>query len=128
MQLRNGASLVMIGVLALCLVVPGCLVDQAARQKADARALGTASAQADVANGILKQKEYPPLPYSLQQINYIRLLKSECGVEWDVVNGVPDSPALRAEVAAYNDVMRGEIARKFGADIFQKLHERAEGK
>ena len=93
-----------------------------------AKEKGAREAAAEIAAGRLKIKEYPPLPYSLQQINFIRLIKSECGVAWEVVKGPPDSPALRAEVAAYNDAMRGEINKKFGADIFQKLREKAEQK
>jgi hypothetical protein len=120
-----------IGVLAVCFAsVIGCEEARRARvaeATAEANAKGTQAAEADVANGVLKQKEFPPLPYSKQQIDFIKLLKSECGVAWEVVQGPIDSQPLRAEVAAYNAVMRREIERRFGADIFQKLRERAEG-
>jgi hypothetical protein len=129
--MSNSASRVALALLAIGLAsAGGCLETKAARQQAEtdaARAKGTLEAKQDIDRGVLKQKEYPPLPYSLQQINFIKLIKSECGVEWQVVNG-PDSPALRQEVAAYNDAMRGEIQRRFGADIIQKLHEKAEAK
>jgi hypothetical protein len=93
-----------------------------------ARTRGAEAAKQDIANGVLKDKEYPPLPYSLQEINYIRLMKAECGVEREAVQGPTDSPELRAEVAGYNEVMHAEIARRFGADIFEKMREKAEAK
>jgi hypothetical protein len=83
------------------------------------------AAEQDLANGVLKQKEFPPLPYSLQQMKYIKLIKEECGVEWEVVRGPSDSKELREEVAGYNEVMRAEIGRRFGGDVFAKLQEKA---
>jgi hypothetical protein len=113
--------------LALFISFTGC---EARRVAVDAAAgeRGMAAARADIASGVLKQKEYPALPYSKQQMDFIKLLRSECGVVNEVVPGPGDSATTRAEVAAYNDVMRGEIARRFGADIFQKLRDKAEGK
>jgi hypothetical protein len=114
-------------ILALCVL--GALGCGPARegQAATARARGERAARDDLARGLMKQREYPPLPYSLQQMNFIKLLQSECGVVWEVVNAPTiDTSGLREEVEAYNAVMRGEIQRKFGADIFQKLRDKAE--
>jgi|SRR5947209_4768331 len=120
------------GFLFVLLLVPlaGCpsREEVAGRAAADARQRGRAAAEADIAAGMLKQKEYPALPYSKQQMDFLRLLKSECGVTNEVVPGPGDSQELRAEVAAYNEVMAAEIRKRFGADIFQKLHDKAEGK
>ena len=93
-----------------------------------ARAKGKEAAEQDLKNGILKQKEFPPLPYSLQQMKFIKLLKSECGVEWEVVHGPHESKELRAEVDGYNAVMAGELRNRFGLDIFERLYQKAEEK
>jgi hypothetical protein len=92
----------------------------------DARAKGRQAAEHDIAQGILKEKEYPPLPYSLQEIKYIKLIQTECGVEREVVQAASDSRRIREEVAGYNEVMHAEIRRRFGADILQKLRAKAE--
>jgi hypothetical protein len=94
-----------------------------------ASAKGSADATQDIGNGMLKQKEYPPLPAPAWHPKYVTLLKERCNVEWEVVQGPPGvSETLRAEVAAYNEVMRVEIERRCGAGIFQKLRDEAEGK
>ena len=95
---------------------------------AAARTKGKEAAEQDLKNGILKQKEFPPLPYSLQQMKFIKLLKSECGVEWEVVHGPHESKELRAEVDGYNAVMAGELRNRFGLDIFERLYQKAEEK
>ena len=114
--------------LACTMARPAAKGKASAGELAAARAQGKEVAETDVTNGVLKLKEYPPLPYSLQEIKYIKLLKSECGVERQVVQGPTDSPVIRAEVDAYNEVMQAEIRQKFGADILQKLREKAEEK
>ena len=86
------------------------------------------AAIADLEKGVLKQKEYPPLPYPPHYQDYIRLLKSEARVEWEVVRSPADSKQLREEVDGYNDVMRAEIQHRFGSDIFQKLRLKSQGK
>jgi len=114
--------------IALCaMVIAGCDARQDSAAH-DARAKGRRDAEQDIAQGILKEKEYPPLPYSLQEINYIKLLKSECGVVREVINAPQDSKEIREEVAGYNEVMHAEIQHRFGADIIQKLRAKAEGR
>jgi hypothetical protein len=101
--------------------------DQAVRDAA--RAQGAANATRDIGNDILKWKEYPPAPSPPWQAKYVTLLKERCNVEWEVVQGpAVVSDKLREEVAAYNEVMRVEIERRFGADILQKLRDEAEGR
>jgi hypothetical protein len=90
------------------------------------KAKGARDAERDLERGVLKLKEYPPLPYSRAQIRYIRLLKERCGVEHEVL-GPGDEQELRAEAAAYNGVMTGAIRQKFGADILAKLRAEADG-
>ena len=89
------------------------------------RLKGMKAAISDLEKGLVKQKEYPPLPYPPHYPKFIRLLKSECDVEWEVVKGPTDSKELREEVGGYNDVMRAEIEHRFGRDIFEELQQRA---
>jgi hypothetical protein len=123
-------KLLLLVLTSLVLGMAGCESREAIAQRetAAARERGAEAARADITAGLLKQKEYPPLPYSKQQIEFLKLLRSECGVTNEVVSGPTESAAMRQEVAAYNDVMGAEIRRRFGADIFQKLHEKAEAK
>jgi hypothetical protein len=153
MNHRSAASLAVGAVLAVCLLSStGCWQQRMAQQRAVAaqaaaqadanaaraaaeaalqadRAQGTAAATQDIANDVLKQKEYPPLPSPAWHAQYVKLLKERCIVEWEVVQGPANiSDSLREEVNAYNEVMRAEIERRFGADIFEKLQAEAEGK
>ena len=113
---------------AICLlaaVLVGCEPsDATVAQKAKTK--GQQAAEQDIAQGILKEKEYPAMPYSLQEINYVKLMKEECGVQRELVRAPNDSKEIRAEVAGYNDVMHAEIRRRFGGDIIQKLRAKAE--
>ena len=88
---------------------------------------GVKAALADLEKGILKQKEYPPLPSPAFHVTYKRLLRTECGVAWEVVKSPKYSEALQASVAGYNDVMRAEVEHRFGRDILKKLWNRAQG-
>jgi hypothetical protein len=112
-----------------CLVLAGCPSGRQAGSGGglSGREKGMRDAERDVQNGILKLKEYPPLPYSLAQIKYIRLLQERCGVGHEVVDRPGNDPELRAEVEAYNGVMNAAIRQKFGPDILAKLREEAGG-
>jgi hypothetical protein len=88
------------------------------------REKGLRDAERDREAGILKLKEYPPLPYSLDEIRYIKLLKERCGVEHEVL-GAGNDQDLRAEAQAYNGVMTAAIRKKFGEDILARLREEA---
>ena len=90
-----------------------------------ARLKGMKAAVADLEKGVLKQKEYPPLPYQAAYLNFIRLLKSKCGVEWDVINSTSVSQELLDEVGGYNVVMRADVEHRFGREIFAKLRKKA---
>jgi hypothetical protein len=100
----NRASL-LAGMLAVCLLsITGCWRQRAvqaqvvaARAAAQAemdaaraaqeaalnagRAKGTAEAQRDIGNDILKQKEYPPTPSPAWHAKYVELLKERCSVQ-----------------------------------------------
>lgn len=90
-----------------------------------ARLTGMRAAIDDLANGSLRQKEYPPLPYPPGYPDFIQLLRSECGVEWQVIDSPVFAKELRDEVGGYNDVMPAEIEHRFGRDIFEKLRKKA---
>lgn len=96
---------------------------QQAAQKAGTEK-GIQDAERDRDKGILKMKEYPPLPYSLTDIKYIKLLKERCGVEHEVL-GPGNDKELRAEAQAYNNIMSAAIRKKFGNDILSQLREEA---
>jgi membrane protease YdiL (CAAX protease family) len=85
---------------------------------------GIRDAERDRENGILKLKEYPPLPYSLTDIRYIKLLKERCGVVHEVL-GPGNEQELRAEAQAYNSIMTAAIRKKFGDDILARLRQEA---
>jgi hypothetical protein len=93
-----------------------------------ARLKGMQAAIADLEKGVIKQKEYPPLPYPPYYPAFIRLLKSECGVAWEVVSSRTQSKDLRERMGGYNDLMRAEIEHRFGRDIFKNLIDRAKAK
>lgn len=87
--------LVVVFVVVACM--PGALpsaltaADGMAKPSA-ARLKGMRAAIDDLADGTLRQKEYPPLPYPPGYQAFIQFLKGECGVEWQVI----DSPPLRS--------------------------------
>ena len=119
-----------LGLIVMLLAAPCSALDTPEKPN-PARLKGMKSAIADLEKGITKQKEYPALPYSPHYQDYIRLLKKECGVEWQVIKSPGDSrkkKTLSEEVGGYNDVMRAEISHRFGSDIFEKLHKKAKAK
>lgn len=91
------------------------------------REKGAKDAADTIAAGKLKLKEYPPLPYPPGHQEYVQLLRDRCGVEY----GVPRLPPGVAEVdfiqevRGWNETMEAEVRRKFGVDIFERLHEEA---
>lgn len=90
-----------------------------------ARLKGMKAAIADIEKGLLKQKEFP-LPDPAWFGKYTELLKSECGVDWEVVDP-KNYKEGRAELDGYNDVMRTEIEHRFERGIFDKLQKKAKG-
>ena len=122
--------------LVLCAVVclSGCLDegsgDRSGRSGADRRGhrdKGGRAAERSIAADILKLREYPPLPYPPGHGEFVKLLRARCGVGWEVVrlSAGGSSVGLSQEVQGWNDVMRAEIRRRFGADIFTRLDEEA---
>jgi hypothetical protein len=132
-----GASPIWVVAAGCCLVVlsggcqPASTEGQATQKAGEGHAggptgkeKGLRDAERDREKGILKLKEYPPLPYSLDEIRYNKLLKERCGVEHEVL-GPGDEQELRAEAQAYNSVMTAAIRKKFGDDILARLREEA---
>ena len=87
------------------------------------RLKGMKAAVADIEAGKLKLKS-PPLPDPPWHGPYVKLLKKECGVEWEMVTDKFDK--LIPKMGGYNDVMRVEIEHRFGYGILGKLQKRAE--
>jgi hypothetical protein len=92
-----------------------------------ARAKGAQDAKDVIAAGVLKIKEYPPLPSPAWQGDYIRLLKDRCGVDYEVPAlpaGVSEADFIE-EIRGWNDVMRAEIRKRFGERVLEDLQEEA---
>ena len=80
-----------------------------------------------VAAGVLKLKEYPPLPSPPGHGEYVKLLQQRCGVGYEVSSlppGVPEADFIQ-EVRGWNEVIEAEVKRKHGAGIFEELNEEA---
>ncbi len=119
------STLVMVALLVFCTNLDASHNERAKSKLSPARLKGMKVAIADLEKGVLKQKEYPPLPYPPRYPVFIRLLESECGLEWEVIRSPRDSKQLREEIGGYNDIMRAEIEHRFGREIFAKLQKRA---
>lgn len=88
---------------------------------------GAKEAADAIAAGNLKLKEYPPLPYPPGHQEYVALLRTRCGVEYEVPQlppGVAEADFIQ-EVQGWNEVMQAEIRRKYGPGIFEQLQEEA---
>jgi hypothetical protein len=90
----------------------------------DPASAATKDAEADIARDHLELRSYgKPAPWSGE---YTRLLKEKMGVERVRIAGCVVGDELATAADAYNRVMRQEIKRRFGDDVFDKLV--AEGK
>lgn len=107
---------------------------QAARQDAASKVetlsafdTGAAAARLSIEQDRLLLKEYPPLPYPPGQNFYVELLEKECGVK-GIVGKPGDTPEDQfiQQVRGWNSVMRAEIQRRFGEDIFDRLQAEAQ--
>ena len=93
-----------------------------------ARFKGMQDAVADLEKGHLRIKEYP-LPAPAWHLDFVELLKRECGIEWvnvDMREVLEDPNHPRSELNGYNSVMQYEIEQRFGPGILTKLKKRAE--
>lgn len=71
--------------------------------------------------------EYPALPYSAQQITYIKLLKSELGVDtlvMDLPKGVTDAE-FRKQVNKHNEAARQRIEARHGQGALGRIRQKA---
>ena len=107
---------------------------QAARQNAVSKVetlsafdTGAAAARLSIEQDRLLLKEYPPLPYPPGQNFYVELLEKECGVK-SIVGKPGDTPEEQfiQQMRGWNSVMRPEIQRRFGEDIFERLQAEAQ--
>jgi hypothetical protein len=120
--------------VSLGMLMPLCGCESVAttsgRSASAAHAKGVQEAREALAAGVLRLKEYPPLPSPLGHAEYIRLLKERCGVDYEV----PELPKGTAEadfvqeIRGWNQVMEAEIRKRFGNDILQQLREEARPK
>lgn len=103
--------------------------DSAAHQSDSLSAFdeGVEGARESIRLDQLVLKEYPPLPYPPGHNLYTALLKSECNVE-SVVGRPGDVPEQQfiEQVRGWNSVMRAEIEKRFGADVFERLQAEAQ--
>lgn len=115
--------------LALCVLGAGCSsTASTASSGASGREKGATDAASAIAAGKLKLKEYPPLPYPPGHGEYLQLLRDRCGIEYEVVKlpaGVDENDFIM-EVQGWNEVMKAEIKRQHGADIFGRLEAEAQ--
>ncbi len=91
---------------------------------ADPYAYGRASAERDIAAGLLKLKVYGPPPPPWYQ-EYIRLLHDRYGIQLVGVAGCIVSKSLTKEVAGYNDKMHYEIYTRFDGDVLESAAREA---
>ncbi|MEC8557409.1 MAG: hypothetical protein VXZ82_20595 [Planctomycetota bacterium] len=116
--------------LAAMLVLAGCPSGYRISSVASAsaqHAKGGKDAAKAIAAGKLMLKEYPPLPYPPGHQEYVQLLREQCEVEYEVPRlpqGVAEADFIQ-EVRGWNETMKVEVKRKFGVDIFERLHEEA---
>jgi hypothetical protein len=90
-------------------------------------AKGVADANAAIAAGTLKLKEYPPLPSPGYYGEYIQLLRDR-GIGYEVPSLPPgvSEAVFREEVRGWNQTMNQQINLKLGSDTLAHLQEQAE--
>ena len=84
---------------------------------------GAAEAQQDIQRGHLEVRGYG-LPARWVP-DYARLLNDRLGVRFNTVAGCMVSSRLANHTNEYNEVMRREIERRYGAGILEKLADEA---
>lgn len=106
---------------------PGGGDGPAATRALSGRDKGAKEAADAVAAGVLRLKEYPPLPYPPGHQAYVALLQERCGVGYEVPRlpaGVAEADFVE-EVRGWNEVMEAAVKQKHGVGIFDELHEEA---
>jgi hypothetical protein len=134
-RMREARRLSMVGLsLTAMVVLAGCPSSRptsgspsSASSTSAGREKGVKDATDAIAAGKLKLKEYPSLPYPPGHQEYVQLLRDRCEVEYEVPRlppGVAETDFIQ-EVRSWNEIMEAEVRRKFGIDIFERLHEEA---
>lgn len=117
-------------VVVLVALLVGCASDSpvsrpdtAINRGSSSHQKGAKEATEAVAAGLLKIKEYPPLPSPAGHGVYVALLREQCGVGYEVPHlmpGVAEADLIQ-EVRGWNEVMQAAIKKKYGASIFEEL-------
>lgn len=84
---------------------------------------GRREARSDIRDGKLILRTYGYAAGA--RTKYAELLRERLGVETVAVAGCVVDASIVAETAAYNEVMKAEIAKRFGADALEKIRVRS---
>ena len=104
--------------LAAAAVLLCCSLESAALPSA-AAAEGRREAETDIRDGKLMLRTYGYAAGA--KTKYAELLRERLGVETVAVAGCVVDASIVAETAAYNEVMKAEIAKRFGPDALKSL-------
>ena len=101
--------------------------DADGQHQATGRESGKTQATQAITAGTLLLKEYPPLPSPPAHAEYVALLRKRCGVDYAVprLPAGTDATEFIQHIRGWNEVMKAEIRRKFGAQILDKLQQEA---
>ena len=92
------------------------------------REKGAQEATASIAAGDLVIKQYPPLPSPPGHEVYVQLLQDRCGVSFEnpsLPSGTEEAIFIQ-EIQGWNEVMKAELRRQFGADILETLNQESQ--
>ena len=106
-------------VFALCAFVRSDAISPTAAAKR-----GSAAARADIKAGRLILRTYGFAYAGTPE--YVRLLAERLAVEIRSSGGCVVDARIIAETNAYNEVMKAEIARRFGKDALEKIQAEAQ--
>jgi len=106
--------------LSLALTMPGV---GSLRGSRAAEREGRAEAKADIAAGQLILRMYGINPTG--ESAYTRLLEARLGVKVQVVGNCTVNGGIIAETAAYNEVMKKEIRKRFGPHALEDIERDA---
>lgn len=108
-------------------LLAGCSEADRAGRQADAVSDGMATTEPKD-EGPLTLWEYPPLPYSAQHIEYLRLLQSDLGVTTMVLElprGKKEA-TFRDEVNRHNEQTHRRIEAKHGQEALGRVRQKAQ--
>jgi len=104
---------ILFGITSL-LLVTSCATDYSRRDAAK----GRSDARADLSAGKLALESFGlPAPWAG---TYARLLRERYGIEKRSVAGCVVDSGIVSHADGFNEVMRAEIKRRFGVDVFER--------